>query len=128
MGYRSQVRIVLKKENYNELVEKFKKEISKDNYMFDIKRYDFNYSERDNGNIVLFGWDDIKWYHEYNDIQCVENYLNELYNKNIPFKIVIVGEDGASEENFSDCIMEDEEYEEKFNIIQAVSYIDILEE
>lgn len=130
MGYRSQIRIIMKKDNYNELVEKCRKKFENRqeyNLLSDKNNLD-EYTERDNGNIVLFGWDYIKWYDGYEDVDCITEYLRQLQDKDIPFKLVEVGEDGAIDEMYSECIYDNEEYSQKFDVIRGITYIDVEEE
>ncbi len=132
MGYRSQVRIVMNKEDYTDLLEQYYKEDT--TKMFTHAREDlfykkheqdkgvecdFIYQERNNGKIVLFGWDWIKWQGE--DCRFIENFVYELGDydkKNKPCQMVVMGEDGASEEYLADIIYE-ENLENDYDIIHA---------
>lgn len=132
MGYRSQVRIVMNKEDYKDLLEQYYKEDT--DKMFTHGREDlfykqheqekgfecdFIYQERNNGKIVLFGWDWLKWQGE--DCRFIENFVYELGDcdkKNKPCQMVIMGEDGASEEYIADIVYE-KDLENDYDIIHA---------
>lgn len=135
MGYRCRVRIIMPKENFDYLKSNCPKNID---YMFggtyefegiDKKKYTeknpCDYVEREvtlsteNGEkeqAVIFGWNWIKLYSGYEDVDYIENYVDNLREKDIPCKVVIMGEDGASEEYYSDCLDDDKDY---YNVIYA---------
>ena len=139
MGYRSQVRFVMSKNDYEDLKSKYystkREDLSEREDLFYEKHEqdkgwecDFIYQERKNGEIVLFGWDWIKWGGE--DCRFIENYIYELGDedkRNRPCKMVIMGEDGASEEYIADIVDFDDLYED-YDIIHADYYISIDEE
>jgi hypothetical protein len=116
MGYRSQVRIIMPKKNFEELKANCPKEID---YMFSGKCVDIGYTEREvslsnnqgeEEKAVIFGYNWVKWYDEYDDVGYINGYLKKLQEQDIPFKCVEVGEDGATEEMCSDCLYDDKEY------------------
>lgn len=125
MGYRSQVRIVMDKEDYEDLLKKYYKSTKRVDLFY--KKHeqdkgiecDFIYQERNNGKIVLFGWDWIKWQGE--DCGFIENFVYELGDydkKNKPCQMVVMGEDGASEEYIADIIY-GEGLEDEYDIVHA---------
>jgi hypothetical protein len=88
MGYRSQVKIALKKVDYEELEGRI--ELTGDS---DIKSL-FNYANIETGeDVVVIEFDWVKWYPEYKDVQYIDNYLAELEENGKPYKIIRVGED-----------------------------------
>ena len=42
---------------------------------------------------MYLGWDDIKWYHDYDDIMALESGLDYLKESNYTFKFSRMGED-----------------------------------
>lgn len=84
MGYRSEVRICLLKENFEELKER----CSNLEYSL-IDTMDF---ENKDNKTVVFGWDWIKWYNEFDEIAAIENYLFNLAD-DVPYSFVRIGED-----------------------------------
>ena len=42
---------------------------------------------------VVFGWDDISWYEEYEDVKNVIDALDALGCDDVPYRMVRVGED-----------------------------------
>jgi len=125
MGYRSQVRIVMDKEDYEDLLKKYYKSTKRVDLFY--KKHeqdkgnecDFVYQERNNGKIVLFGWDWIKWYGE--DCKFIEDFVYNLGSddgKDKPCQMVVMGEDGATEEYLADIIY-DEGLEDTYDIIHA---------
>ena len=130
MGYRCRVRIIMPKENFDYLKSNCPKNID---YMFGGTYEDNNYKEKNpcdyverevslstesgaTEQAVIFGWNWIKWYCGYEDVGYIEKYIDSLCEKNIPCKVVIVGEDGASEEYSSDCLDDDKYY---YDVIYA---------
>lgn len=125
MGYRSQVRIVMDKEDYEDLLKKYYENTKREDLFY--KKHeqdkglecDFIYQERNNGKIVLFGWDWIKWQGE--DCKFIEDFVYNLGSddgKDKPCQMVVMGEDGASEEYIADIIY-DEGLEDIYDIIHA---------
>ena len=125
MGYRSQVRIVMNKEDYTELLKEYYKDTKREDLFY--KKHEQNegfecdliYQERNNGKVVMFGWDWIKWQGE--DCRFIENFVYELGDsdkKNKPCKMVIMGEDGVSGEYIADIVY-DECLEDIYDIIHA---------
>lgn len=110
MGYRSEVRICLLEENFEEL-----KNICsnlKYNLMDDI-----DFKSRDDESVV-FGWDWVKWYEEFDEVAAIKNYLLNL-DDDVPYSFVRIGEerdDIETHENFCDgeCAR-----------IRPITYIDV---
>ena len=85
MGYRSDVRISTNKADYQKFVE----------YVGNIKGLisdngpEFYDEDEDS---VIFGWDQVKWYEEYDDVSTVMNALDELSGE-CCFEYIRVGDD-----------------------------------
>ena len=93
MGYRSDVKIAMLKEDFDEMIARG--EYTKHNYILDRDAMDY-YKELDRGDnvvVVVCGWDGIKWYPEYTDISYVEDYLAEIEEKGKPYTFMRIGED-----------------------------------
>ena len=92
MGYRSDIRIRLTKEDFNKLVEEFDKELIQTKKLelnlfehLDIykKEEDYEYYTQDENhewithkeNCVYFGWDCVKWYDDYEDVEFINNFI-----------------------------------------------------
>ena len=94
MGYRSEVRIATTEEGYGE----FLKACDAKNAALGVERpligtgIEPDSCERERG-CVLFGWDEVKWYDLYADVQAVEQAIAEMDERDIPCRFVRVGED-----------------------------------
>lgn len=86
MGYRSEVRICLLKKNFEELKKKC------ENLKYNLMQ-DFDYiDDSECGPTVVFGWNWVKWYEEFDEVAAIENYLFHL-DDDIPYSFVRIGED-----------------------------------
>ena len=83
MGYRSEVAVVVKNEDY----EKFIKGNSDFKDLMNIAEV------TKNEDLVMIYWDWIKWYLEYEDISIIEATMDKLDEQNAPYKFVRIGED-----------------------------------
>lgn len=84
MGYRSEVKLCVKKEVYEELKEKEE--------LKSLMAYAEDVVELSKG-VVVICWDWIKWYSDYEDISIVEATMDKLDEQNAPYKFVRIGED-----------------------------------
>lgn len=84
MGYYSDVRIKLKTQDYNKLL-KVANQALKD-WLLDHNNMDLNIVREDDvfnkhtyeyetKDIVYFGWDSVKWYDGYEDVDCIMNFI-----------------------------------------------------
>lgn len=89
MGYRSDVRFCMKKENFEEIREKVRNLASDDKDMMDNLDVKKEYAD----GAVAFGWDYVKWYTGYEIVDLFENYMNELTRKEIEYSYIRIGED-----------------------------------
>lgn len=104
MGYRSDVRIVVSKEGY-ELLKEFvgyylkdnvkKEEINEMNLLKDI---DIRAEGKDQ---VYLGWNSLKWYDGYKDVDAIMEGLNYLEDNERSYKYMIIGEDYTDVEEMS---------------------------
>lgn len=106
MGYRSDVRIVMSKNGYKE----FKKYVNKHtkNYVskeikpgtvVSLSNYDYNMlnsldvsKETIDGKQVYIGWDSVKWYEGYEEIDAIMDSLNKLEENGYGFNFARSGE------------------------------------
>lgn len=96
MGYRSDVRIVVSKEGY-ELLKEFVEYYLKDN----VKKEEINEMnllksvdiKTEGKNQVYLGWNYLKWYDGYNEIDAVMKGLEYLKDKDMSYRYARIGED-----------------------------------
>lgn len=86
MGYYSEVKIAMKKEDYEELEIRFKTK----NY--DILNCQDELIERNIDNIVIICWDWVQWGKDNKEIKIVIDYLDELKETGKPYQIIRLGE------------------------------------
>ena len=112
MGYYSDVRIKLKKEDYDKLIEEFNKKFPDLSYnLFDCRNflkdervdsiYDNITDKFSEIKTVFFGWNGIKWYSncynkDYDDVTFIENYVKNCEH----FAFTRIGEDFGDIEIF----------------------------
>lgn len=100
MGYCSDVRIVMKKKDYpkfNKYVEDY---IAEKQAKFNLMKH-IDVKEEGTQTIYI-GWDYLKWYKEYPEVQAVHNALNKFRNEGLSFTFARMGD------NYDD-------YEEDYN-------------
>jgi len=105
MGYRSQVRICMKKASFEELKQELMGE-----YDYLIEHLDeytettgVPYSGDKTEKIVVFGWDWIKWYESYEDIQVISKFLDKLSDRDEDYSFIRIGEDVDDTEICGNC-------------------------
>lgn len=122
-GYRSEVKVCMRKSDYEEL--KGRLEVTGDNDTLDLFKEDtfcdFNYQEL--GDVVVFGWNWIKWYGEYKEVAFIENFLNEIEEQGHPYQFVRIGEESGDIEILRSYGETGEDY--SCDRINPVSYIEI---
>lgn len=121
MGYRSKVVISLKRKDFDVLSKRFEEEL-KDKFEEEQKQYDriglkekvpnlmknfdtfvVKKADKEENDIIVFGWDWIKWHEKAFDVKFILKFLHEL-DENTPYKLVCVGEDNYTEEEENyDC-------------------------
>lgn len=104
MGYRSDVRIVVSKEGY-ELLKEFveyylKNNVKKEeiNEMNLLKSVDIKTEGKDQ---VYLGWNYLKWYDGYKDVDAIMEGLNYLEDNEHSYRYMIIGEDYTDVEEMS---------------------------
>lgn len=106
MGYRSQVRIRLRKEDYERLVKEFEEDktiqnAGCSNLFRQLDKYveeqRYKYYENINDNwveknvdTVYFGWDYVKWYDGYEDVDFIMDWL--VKDDKMPYAFTRIGE------------------------------------
>lgn len=87
MGYRSDVALCIKKEDYEVL--KTNAEAVEYNILDSASTIRFD----DEDGVVAIFWGCVKWYPEYEDVAVVENFIDELYDADKPFTFIRIGEE-----------------------------------
>ena len=92
MGYRSEVAITMRKDDYDALMWQAS----------DLVKELIKYGEvKDKGNVVILYWDEVKWYEEYDDVAFIMDFLDNLRENDKPFSFIRLGEDPTDiEERF----------------------------
>lgn len=96
MGYRSDVRIVMKKKDYpkfNKYVEDY---IAEKQAHYDLMKH-IDVKEEGTQTIYI-GWNYLKWYEEYPEVQAVHEALNKFRDEGLSFTFARMGEDYADYE------------------------------
>ena len=91
MGYRSDIRIVIKKKDY----PKFSKYV--EDYIAE-KQAQYNLMEhidvKEEGTQTIYiGWDYLKWYEGFPEVQAVHEALNKFRDEGLSFTFARIGED-----------------------------------
>jgi hypothetical protein len=130
MGYRSDIRMIVKKETFTELEEFWfnKFEDSKDIDKVLRKELDL-YQEHtyQNKQYILFGCNDRKWYESFDEVIAYAEFFEILEEREETYRYVQIGEDGAIDDRnyngdedmfpelwadavFGGCLIEDDTY------------------
>ena len=123
MGYRSDVRIMISKKGYNEL-KKYT-----DNYLFE-KNWGYgnllnNFDIRTvNSDSVYLGWNDIKWYSGYSDVDFIIDFFEELRTNGHPYSFVRIGE-GREDIEVENYYGEDDDEDYSCDVFSIVTEIDM---
>ena len=121
MGYRSEVAISMRKEDF-ELLKEFDKENKNLMELLEVAEI------KKSWGVVVVKWDSLKWYPEFLEIQAIEEFLGKLSDEDKPYKFIRIGEyadDTEVEYNYGN--------EEKYgdiayrvnDMIDVTRYIDI---
>ena len=106
MGYRSDVRIIVSKNGYTELrkyveehIKKYKLENIKPDSVSASFDYDFNLlnsldvsKASDDNKQVCLGWNDLKWYDGYEEIDAIMDSLTKLGKNGYGYRFARIGE------------------------------------
>lgn len=100
MGYRSDVRISTTKKGY----ETLKNYCSGLNLEYDLMDGGKHYIDRQDDCYIAFGWESIKWYESYPEVQAIMIGLDSLEENGIPYIYARIGEsiDDAEERYVGD--------------------------
>ena len=131
MGYYSDIKVVLNKNDWNEFKETLlnrtdlEDEFSKNYFLGNAEEIDLD------NNIVIVKWDCIKW-NEYRDevMASFMDWLHRRSTENLPFKFIRVGEGAGYDQpdiEVMESFGEDWEYEEDYNRIDVNISIDIID-
>ena len=86
MGYRSEVAIAIRKEDY-ELLKEFDKENQNLIELLEIANI------KEYNEVICLKWDWLKWYSEFPEVQAIEEFLAKLSDEDKPYKFIRIGED-----------------------------------
>ncbi len=106
MGYRSDVRIIMSKNGFKEFkkyveehIRKYKKEQINPNSVIATVDYDFNLlnnldvsKQSHDGKQVYIGWNDLKWYYGWEDIDAIMDSLDKLEKNGYGYSYRRIGE------------------------------------
>ena len=98
MGYRSDVAITMRKEDY-ELLKEFDKE---NKNLIDLLE---SATIREKAGAVSLYWEWLKWYDSFSEVEAIEEFLGKLSDEDKPYKFIRIGEewdDIEREENWGD--------------------------
>ena len=103
MGYRSDVRIILSTNGFNELSKHVEDHLKLNNlnehYNY-LKYIDVVHKSKDS---IYFGWNDVKWYESYDGIFPIMSGLKKLEENQYSYRYMRIGEDyGDVDEYFYD--------------------------
>lgn len=126
MGYRSDVRIVVSKAGYKELEAYVKEEALKYVANFDKTDYDYNllnhldvFKALPDDRQYVIGWDYVKWYDGYEDVDIVMRGLQNISDKGYNWVFDRIGEDYTDiEEQYNNDSLTDETLEWNYIIRQ----------
>ena len=106
MGYRSDVRIVMSKKGYNEFkkyvkehIDNYKKNNLEESTIAYESEYDYNllnkadiFKQSTDKKQIYIGWDNLKWYDGYEDVDAIMDSLNKLEDNDYGFCFSRIGE------------------------------------
>ena len=96
MGYRSDVRILTSKKGYERLQKYVKQALKNENGWDDLLENADIRNVSSNG--VLVGWNCIKWYEDYKDVNSIVEGLEVLENEDYSYRFSRIGEDFTDHE------------------------------
>ena len=92
MGYRSDVALCLKKEDFEIL------KVKSAELEYDIVESASTVRFDDKDNVVVISWTWIKWYEEFEEIALVNDFLDELDEQEKPYSFIRLGEESEDNE------------------------------
>lgn len=121
MGYRSEIAISMRKEDF-ELLKEFDKENKNLIELLEVAEV------KESRGVMVIKWDSLKWYPEYPEVQAITKFLGKLSEAAKPYKFIRIGEDVNDTEVKYDY-GDEEKYEDiayRINdIIDLARYVDI---
>ena len=119
MGYRSDIAIAMRKEDF-ELLKEFDKENQNLVELLEVAEV------KESRGVVVIKWDSLKWYPYFPEVQAINEFLGKLSDEDKPYRFIRIGEDTADTEveyNYGDEEYGDVAY--RINgAIDVVRYID----
>lgn len=91
MGYRSDVRIIMKKKDYPKFTKYVNDYIAEKNTKYNLLK-DMQLIEK-RTNTIYIGWDYMKWYDECPEVQAVMNALDKFEEEGLSYTYGRMGED-----------------------------------
>lgn len=91
MGYRSDIAIAMRKEDF-ELLKEFDKENQNLVELLEVAKV------KESRGVVVIQWDSLKWYPYFPEVQAIEEFLGELSDEDKPYRFIRIGEDTADTE------------------------------
>lgn len=119
MGYRSDIAISMRKEDF-ELLKEFDKENQNLVELLEVAEV------KESRGVVVIQWDSLKWYPYFPEVQAIEEFLGNLSDEDKPYRFIRIGEDTADTEieyNYGDEEYGDVAYRIN-DAIGVVRYID----
>ena len=106
MGYRSDVAYSTTKEGFDFFLERVRQHNADSGIDYPLIRFDdageptgLFFTVHDSSEFgVVFGFDNVKWYESYVDVQIIEESVNELDAAGYPWMFVRIGEDNDDDE------------------------------
>ena len=125
MGYRSDVRIIMSRNGYQKFqkyVDEHINDFIKNNNKLKEYNYDYNLLHNldvskqsiDDNNKICIGWDSIKWYDGYEEVDSIMDSLDKLEKNGFGYSYARIGDNL-------------EDYEERFVISTSRDNINYLE-
>lgn len=93
MGYRSDVRIIVSKEGYKELNDYVNKYLKNKNFPYQENIFLHPDVKLLGDDSIYLGWNYLKWYNGYHEIDAVMNGLEHLKKKDLSYIYARIGED-----------------------------------
>ena len=98
MGYRSDIAISMRKEDF-ELLQEFDKENRNLVELLEVAEV------KESRGAVAIKWDSLKWYPDFPEVQAIEEFLGKLSDEDKPYRFIRIGEaidDTEVEYNYGD--------------------------
>lgn len=94
MGYRSDLKIALRKQEYGELKNEIDKlAVEKSIGDYEQVKHLMDYATiEESEKVVVIGLEDVKWYYEFSEVQFMKDFLYQLDEQGKPYKFVRIGE------------------------------------